>query len=71
MVRGNFMHANHERLTVGVAEAAKLLGLGRNTTYTLLRSGRLRSVRVGRRLVIPRSEIDAFLEREILGKLTP
>lgn len=55
------------RLTVYVAEAAELLGLGRNTTYDLVRSGRLRSVRVGRRLVIPRSEIDAFLEREALG----
>lgn len=53
-----------QRLTLDVAEAAELLGLGRNTTYTLVRSGRLRSVRVGRRLVIPRSEVDAFLERE-------
>jgi excisionase family DNA binding protein len=56
-----------QRLTVHVAEAAELLGLGRNSTYDLLRSGRLRSVRVGRRFVIPRSEIDAFLEREALG----
>lgn len=55
-----------QRLTLDVAEAAKLLGLGRNTTYTLVRSGRLRSVRVGRRLVIPRSEVNAFLEREAL-----
>lgn len=53
-----------KRLTLDVVEVAELLGLGRNTTYTLLRSGRLRSVRVGRRLVIPRSEIDAFLARE-------
>lgn len=58
---------NDKRLTVHVAEAAELLGLGRNTTYDLLRSGRLRSVRVGRRFVIPRSEIDAFLEREAFG----
>lgn len=62
--------AEHEsrtqRLTLDVSEAAALLGLGRNTTYTLVRSGRLRSVRVGRRLVIPRSELDAFLEREAM-----
>lgn len=56
-----------KRITLDVADAAELLGLGRNTTYDLVRSGRLRSVRVGRRLVIPRSEIDAFLEREALG----
>lgn len=55
-----------KRITLNADEVAKLLGLGRNTTYTLLRSGRLRSVRVGRRLVIPRSEIDAFLAREII-----
>ncbi len=55
-----------KRLTLDVVEAAQLLGLGRNTTYTLVRSGRLRSVRIGRRLVIPRSEVDAFLEREAI-----
>lgn len=59
--------SKEKRLTLDVAEAAELLGLGLNTTYDLVRSGRLRAVRVGRRLVIPRLEIDGFLEREALG----
>lgn len=55
---------NNECLTVTVHEAAKLLGLGRDKTYALVACGRLRSVRVGKRIVIPRQEVEAFLERE-------
>jgi excisionase family DNA binding protein len=43
------------------AEAAKLLGVCRDTVYVLLRSGRLRSIRVGRARLIPLSAIDEFL----------
>lgn len=56
---------NNERLTVTVQEAAKLLGLGRDKTYALVACGRLRSVKVGKRIVIPRREVEAFLEREV------
>lgn len=38
-----------------------LLGLSKNTVNALLRSGRLRSVRVGRRYLIPREAISEFL----------
>lgn len=49
-------------------ETAKLLGLGLNSTAELINSGRLRSVRAGRRILIPRKEIEAFLERELGGQ---
>lgn len=38
-----------------------LLKLSKNTVNALLRSGRLRSVRVGRRYLIPREALLAFL----------
>jgi excisionase family DNA binding protein len=38
-----------EVLTVSPKEAAQRLGIGLTTTYRLLRSGRLRAVRVGTR----------------------
>ncbi len=38
-----------------------LLGLSRNTVYEMLRSGRIRSVRVGTRYLIPYSALEAFL----------
>ncbi len=53
-----------EPLLIGVREAARALGLGRDSAYRLVRERRLRSVRVGRRVLIPRSECEAFVRRE-------
>jgi excisionase family DNA binding protein len=49
---------------IGVREAARLLNIGRDAAYALVREGRLRSVSVGRRVLIPRNELEAFVERE-------
>jgi excisionase family DNA binding protein len=46
---------------VRVEEAARLLGVGRSTVYDLIRSGRLRSVKIGRRRLIPRDALDRLL----------
>ena len=51
-------------LLVSVSEAARELGIGRNSAYQLIRDGRLRSVSVGRRLLVPRTELEAFVARE-------
>jgi excisionase family DNA binding protein len=59
-----------EPLLVGVREAAQVLGIGRDTTYALVREGRLRAVRVGRRgrrVLVPRAELAAFIAREAAG----
>ena len=53
-----------ERRTYKVAEAARILGVGRNGIYDLVRSGRLRALRLGaegHRIVIPRDAIDELL----------
>jgi excisionase family DNA binding protein len=52
---------------LSIDEAAKRLGVGRSTTKTLLGQGRLRSVRLGRRRLIPEAAIGQLigeLERE-------
>ncbi|MFG3687824.1 excisionase family DNA-binding protein [Micromonospora sp. NPDC047740] len=41
-----------------VEEAARALGIGRSLTYDLIRSGRLRSFKVGSRRLIPAAAID-------------
>ncbi|MCX4470797.1 excisionase family DNA-binding protein [Micromonospora sp. NBC_01655] len=41
-----------------VDEAARALGIGRSLVYELIRSGRLRSFKVGSRRLIPASAID-------------
>lgn len=53
-------------LLVGVREAARELGIGRDAAYQLVHEGRLRVVRVsGRRLLVPRNELRRFIEREV------
>lgn len=49
-------HIDHP-LTVTVEEAAKLLGIGRSTAYELVHTGDIPSLRLGRRLVVPVSQI--------------
>ena len=49
-------------VTLRVEELMPLLGIGRNTAYDLVRSGRLRSVRVGRQVRIPKNALIEFLE---------
>lgn len=43
------------------ADLQALLGLGRSTVYKLLRSGELRSVRAGRRIIVPATAVADFL----------
>jgi excisionase family DNA binding protein len=50
-----------EKLALRPAEAATALGLHVQTVRALVESGRLGAVRVGRRIVIPRSAIAKFL----------
>ena len=48
-------------LTLTVPQLMVILNVGRNTAYTLVRSGRIRSVRVGRQLRIPKDAVKDFL----------
>jgi excisionase family DNA binding protein len=45
-------------LTVGVREAARLLGVGQMAMYEAIRAGRVRVLRIGRRLRVARAELE-------------
>ena len=53
-------------LALRVEELMPVLGIGRNTAYELVRSGQIRSIRVGRQLRIPKEALLEFLSRESL-----
>jgi excisionase family DNA binding protein len=53
-----------ERLSVGVEEAAEMLGVGRSSVFTLVKDGALKSFKVGKRRLIAVAELQAFLERQ-------
>jgi len=52
------------RLTVTAEEAAEELGLHVNTVYELCHRREIRAGKVGRRWLIPRVELAAFLSRK-------
>lgn len=49
------------RLTYTVEEAARLLGVSRGTAYEAARRGELPTVRLGRRLLVPRARLEDLL----------
>ena len=54
-----------------VTEAARLLRIGRNAAYDLIRDGRLRAVRVGaRKLLVPKAALLDFLDDTQPGNVT-
>jgi excisionase family DNA binding protein len=50
-----------QRLAFSPDEVAAVLGISRDLVYDLLRTGQLRSVKAGRRKLISRLNIEAFL----------
>ncbi|WP_104177656.1 helix-turn-helix domain-containing protein [Cryobacterium sp. Y50] len=50
------------RPTLTVAEAAQVLGIGRNTAYIAVHTGDLPSLRIGGRVLIPTARLFALLE---------
>jgi excisionase family DNA binding protein len=53
------------RLAFSPHEAAELLGISRDLVFDLLRTGQLKSVKAGRRRLISRANLDAFLAGDI------
>ena len=50
-------------MTLRVEDLMPILGIGRNTAYELIRSGQIRSVRIGRQIRIPREALLEFLRK--------
>ncbi len=48
-------------LALRVEDLMPILGIGRNTAYELVRSGQIRSIRIGRQLRVPRDAVAEFL----------
>ena len=48
-------------LVLRVEDLAQMLSIGRNTAYALVRSGEIRSIRIGKCYRIPREAIEEYL----------
>ena len=56
------MAQSDERLTYNVEEAGRLLGISRASAFEAARRGDLPTIRLGRRLLVPRKALERMLE---------
>lgn len=50
-------------VSVSPEDAGRLIGLGRTKVFELIREGDLRVAKIGRRTLVPVSELHALIER--------
>lgn len=60
-----------ERLAIAVEEAAHLLGISRSLAYELCARGELPTIRLGRRLVVPKRALYEMIENVEANWSTP
>jgi excisionase family DNA binding protein len=57
--------ANEVAATMSVTQAAKLLGIGRQTAYDLAAQGKLPGARrLGRRIIVSKRALERFLDED-------
>lgn len=59
------------RAAMSVEEAAQELGICRNAAYAAVKEGQIPSIRIGRRLIIPRAAFERMLQRAEAGTDLP
>lgn len=57
-----------EKLALSVTEAAKMLGISRNTAYAAIKDGDLPVIRLGRRVLIPVAALEKKLNVSTVGE---
>lgn len=55
-------NAQGKSLVFSVRVAAKLMGISKNTVYTLVQTGEIPSIKWGKRILIPRVALEKMLE---------
>ena len=58
---GNAATGGLERQTYSVPEAARILGVHKETLYNAISRGEIKAIRIGRRTVISQAQLDALL----------
>jgi excisionase family DNA binding protein len=56
------MTQTNKRMTLTIEEAAEELGISRGKGYDAAKSGEIPTIKIGRRLLVPRVALDRMLE---------
>ena len=51
-------------LVLQVKDLQKILSISHNTAYALIRSGEIRSIRIGRKYIIPKDAVVQYLSQK-------
>ncbi len=57
-----------DRTTMTVEEAARTLGIGRNAAYQAAKTGEIPTIRIGKRILVPRVKLELMLNGEASKK---
>lgn len=49
-------------LTYKIPEAARILGIGRNSAYEAARRGQIPTIKIGKLLLVPRAALDRLIQ---------
>lgn len=60
----HFQATTHAKATMSISDAARYLGVGKYSLYELVRTRQIRSIRVGRRILIPTHVLSAYVAGE-------
>lgn len=60
-MENNYRSFDELPLALRVEELMPILGIGRNTAYELVRSGQIRSIKVGKQIRIPKEALREYL----------
>lgn len=60
-MENNYRSFDELPLTLRVEDLMPVLGIGRNTAYELVRSGQIRSIKVGKQIRIPKNALREYL----------
>ncbi len=63
------MHKPIEKRALSVREAAEASSLSKSQIHNLIRDGRLRAGRIGKRVIIPSQALDDLLENAASAKI--
>ena len=60
-MENKYRSLDEQPLALRVEDLMPILGIGRNTAYELVRSGQIRSIKIGRQIRVPRDAVAEFL----------
>jgi excisionase family DNA binding protein len=55
------MSLKSNRLTMSITDAARKLGVGRNTAYEAARAGEIPTIRIGKKILVPLAAFENYL----------